>query len=132
MAPPLSSGLRGRAGMVRPNGYETAVATTHADFAIESFSELETRFAEFLRVVPPDPTHLRVYSAVLASIFLDTCSLLESILKSAMDNARYDGITISAAHRASRYAAGTALSQYSRIFELFFGLTPFMQNVSGF
>jgi hypothetical protein len=44
------------------------MASAHADFAIESLLELETRFEEFLRNVPPDAIHMRVYSPVLVAL----------------------------------------------------------------
>ena len=80
------------------------MACADSDTAIESFLELERRFEEFVRVVPIAPEHNRVHSPVLASILLDGCSLLETVLKSAMDNARYNGINNIAAIRARRYS----------------------------
>jgi hypothetical protein len=80
------------------------MAAEHSDTAIESYIELELRLRDFLRVVPFEPVHQKVYSPVLASLLLDCCSLIESILKSTMDNARYDGIHNIAQHRARRYA----------------------------
>ena len=80
------------------------MAGAHADFALESFDGLERRFTEFLRAVPPDPAHLAVHSPVLASLLLDTCSLMESVLKSTMDNVRYNGANNIAQHRARRYS----------------------------
>jgi hypothetical protein len=81
------------------------MATQHADTAIESFRELELRLNEFLRSVPFEPAHHPVYSPVLASVLLDSCSLAESILKSTMDNPRYNGVANIAQHRVRRYAA---------------------------
>ena len=80
------------------------MAAQHSDTAIESFRELEVRFAEFLRAVPFETAHHRVYSPLLSSLLLDSCSLIESTLKSTMDNARYNGIPNIAQHRARRYA----------------------------
>jgi hypothetical protein len=80
------------------------MAIAHADTAIESFLELERRFEEFVRVVPIAREHHRVHSPVLASILLDACSLLETVLKSSMDNPRYDGIADIASIRAKRYS----------------------------
>jgi hypothetical protein len=81
------------------------VATQHADTAIESFLELEHRLDDFTRLIPVAPEHLRVHSPVLASILLDACSLVETALKSAMDNARYNAVHNVANIRAMRYAA---------------------------
>jgi hypothetical protein len=80
------------------------MASADSDTAIESFLELERRFEEFVRVVPIAPEHNRVHSPVLASILLDSCSLLETVLKSSMDNSRYNGIANIAAIRAKRYS----------------------------
>lgn len=80
------------------------MATTHADWAIESFLDLERRLADFLRVVPYESAHMRTYSPVLAAILLDACSLTESILKSTMDHARYNAITSITQLRAKRYS----------------------------
>lgn len=80
------------------------MAVAHSDTAIDSFSELEKRLAAFLRVVPFNSEHQRVHSAVLASLLLDSCSLIESVLKSAMDNARYNGVANIALLRNKRYA----------------------------
>jgi hypothetical protein len=80
------------------------MAATHADTAIESFLELERRFEIFTQTVPFATEHLRVHSPLLASLLLDACSLIETILKSAMDNARYDVMANIAALRARRYA----------------------------
>lgn len=80
------------------------MATEHADIAIESFLDLERRFEAFVRAVPITPEHNRVHSPILGSILLDACSLLESVLKSSMDNARYNGINNIANIRAMRYA----------------------------
>jgi hypothetical protein len=80
------------------------MATTDADTAIESFLDLERRFEAFVRVVPITPEHNRVHSPVLASILLDACSLLETVLKSTMDNQRYNGFNNIANIRAMRYA----------------------------
>jgi len=81
------------------------MAAEHADWAIETFGDLERRMADVLRVVPYEQSHFRTYSPVLASILLDTCSFTESVLKSSMDNARYNGIANIANLRAKRYAA---------------------------
>ena len=81
------------------------MASAHADIAWDGFLELEDRFALFLRAVPPRSEHSRVHSPALASLLLDGCSLIETTLKSTMDNARYNGITNIAQHRASRYSA---------------------------
>jgi len=80
------------------------MATGDADTAIESFLDLERRFESFVRVVPITPEHNRVHSPVLASILLDACSLLETVLKSTMDNARYNAVNNIANMRAMRYA----------------------------
>lgn len=80
------------------------MAAIHADTAIESYRELEFRLRDFLRAVPFEAAHQRVYSPVLASLLLDCCSLIESVLKSTMDNARYNGIPNIAQHRTRRYA----------------------------
>jgi hypothetical protein len=77
----------------------------YADTAIESFLELEHRFVDFTRLIPVAPEHFRVHSPVLASILLDACSLIETTLKSSMDNARYNTVQNIAAIRALRYAA---------------------------
>ena len=68
------------------------MAVEHADNAIESFLELEQRFDDFVRAVPIAPEHNRVHSPLLASILLDACSLIETVLKSSMDNARYNAL----------------------------------------
>ncbi|MCW5664632.1 MAG: hypothetical protein KIT35_12410 [Piscinibacter sp.] len=81
------------------------MAADHADTALEGFLELERRFQNFTRTIPVATEHLRVHSPVLASILLDACSLTETSLKSAMDNARYNNIPNIAQHRARRYAA---------------------------
>ncbi len=80
------------------------MAIADADTAIESFLELERRFQDFIRVVPIAPEHNRVHSPVLASILLDACSLLETVLKSTMDNVRYDNVTNITVIRARRYS----------------------------
>ena len=80
------------------------MATTDSDTAIESFLDLERRFEAFVRVVPIAPEHNRVHSPILASILLDACSLLETVLKSTMDNARYNGANNIAVIRAMRYS----------------------------
>ena len=74
----------------------------HIDTAIESYLELEARFASFLRAVPYNAGHLRVHSPLLASILLDACSLIESVFKASMDNARYNVIPGIANIRAKR------------------------------
>ena len=74
----------------------------HIDTAIDSYLELEERFESFLRAVPYNASHLRVHSPLLASILLDACSLLESVLKAAMDNTRYDVIPNIAVIRPKR------------------------------
>ncbi len=81
------------------------MAAPHADLAWDGFRDLEDRFAAFLRAVPPTPEHNPVHSPALASLLLDGCSLVETVLKSTMDNARYNGIANIAQHRARRYAA---------------------------
>ncbi len=80
------------------------MAVAHADIAIDSFRELETRLAAFLRAVPFNSRHQRVHSPLLASLLLDCCSLIESVLKSAMDNVRYNGAANIAQLRNMRYA----------------------------
>jgi hypothetical protein len=80
------------------------MAAADADTAIESFLELERRFESFLRVVPVDPAHNRVHSPLLASVLLDACSLIETVLKSSMDNARYNTIPNIANIRQMRYS----------------------------
>ena len=80
------------------------MAVEHADNAIEGFLELENRFSDFVRAVPIAPEHNRVHSPLLASILLDACSLIETILKSTMDNDRYNGIPDIANIRAMRYS----------------------------
>ena len=80
------------------------MATAHALDAIESFFELERRFVQFCNVVTFIPAHSKVYSPVLAGLLLDCGSLSESLFKSAMDNARYDGIPNITGFRAKRYA----------------------------
>lgn len=79
------------------------MSTADADTAIESFFDLERRFEAFVRIVPIAAEHNRVHSPILASILLDTCSLLETVLKSSMDNARYNAISNIANTRAMRY-----------------------------
>jgi hypothetical protein len=80
------------------------MAAIHADTALESFYEIEHRFGDVLRAVPFDAAHSKVYSPLLASLLLDACSLTESILKSSMDHARYNGVHNIAQHRTRRYA----------------------------
>lgn len=80
------------------------MSALHADTAIEGFSELEARLIDFLRVIPYENTHYRVYSPTLASILLDACSLIESVLKSTMDNARYNAIPDITNLRNRRYS----------------------------
>jgi hypothetical protein len=80
------------------------MATEHANVAIESFLDLERRLEAFVRAVPIAPEHTRVHSPLLGSILLDACSLLESVLKSSMDNARYNGVVDIANIRAMRYS----------------------------
>jgi len=80
------------------------MSTDHADVAIESFLDLERRFEAFVRAVPIAPEHNRVHSPLLASILLDACSLLETVLKSSMDNGRYNGIKDIKDIRLKRYA----------------------------
>lgn len=80
------------------------MATADADIAIESFLDLERRFESFVRVVPVATEHNRVHSPILGSILLDACSLLESVLKSSMDNARYNTITNIGSIRGMRYS----------------------------
>lgn len=80
------------------------MSAAHSDNAIESFLELERRFGEFVRSVPIAPEHNRVHSPLLASILLDACSLIETVLKSTMDNARYNGINNIRNIRNMRYA----------------------------
>jgi hypothetical protein len=79
------------------------MANVHANDAVDSFFELEQRFAEFLSVVTFKSEHLRVHSPFLASVLLDAGSLVESIFKSALDNARYNNIPNIAAIRQRRY-----------------------------
>lgn len=81
------------------------MASAHADIAWDGFVELEDRFAVFLRAVPPRSEHNRVHSPALASLLLDGCSLIETALKSTMDNTRYSGVASIALHRARRYSA---------------------------
>lgn len=106
------------------------MAIEHADTAVESFRELELRLTEFLRAVPFEPAHHRVFSPVLASLLLDACSLAESILKSTMDNARYNGVANIAQHRARRYAAARISTRTT--FGLFFGRISFTASEFGF
>ena len=80
------------------------MAAADADTAIESFFDLERRFEAFVRVVPIAPEHNRVHSPILASILLDACSVLETVLKSAMDHPRYNAINNIASIRARRYS----------------------------
>lgn len=80
------------------------MSTNHADVAIESFLDLERRFEAFVRAVPIAPEHNRVHSPLLASILLDACSLLETVLKSSMDNGRYNSIHDIRNVRSMRYA----------------------------
>ncbi len=80
------------------------MAVADSDTAIESFFDLERRFEAFVRVVPIAPEHNRVHSPVLASILLDACSLLETVLKSTMDNQRYNAVNNIANIRGMRYA----------------------------
>jgi hypothetical protein len=79
------------------------MATVDADIALEGFLDLERRFESFVRVVPVAPEHNSVYSPALTSILLDTCSMVETVLKSSMDNARYNTINNITAIRAKRY-----------------------------
>lgn len=79
------------------------MAVEHADDAIDSFLELEARFKDFLRNISYGSSHTRVYSPVLAGLLLETGSLTESMLKSAMDNARYNSVTRIADIRVKRY-----------------------------
>lgn len=76
----------------------------HADNAIESFLELERRSEEFIRSVPIAKEHNRVHSPILASILLDACSLIETVLKSSMDNARYNNVNDITSIRGMRYS----------------------------
>jgi len=71
---------------------------------MDSFLELERRFAHFLSAVTFKPEHLKVHSPLLAGLLLEAGSLSESIFKSAMDNARYDALANIAAIRAKRYS----------------------------
>ena len=80
------------------------MASHHADVALESFLELERSLEAFTRTVPFASEHLRVHSPALASILLDSCSLIETTLKSAMDNARYNAVPDIANLRGRRYA----------------------------
>lgn len=80
------------------------MATADADTAIESFLDLERRFESFVRIVPIATEHNRVHSPILTSILLDACSLLETVLKSSMDNIRYDAIGSIVRIRAMRYS----------------------------
>lgn len=77
---------------------------SHAIDALDSFLALEKRFEGFLGAVTFKSEHLKVHSPMLASILLDTGSLVESVLKSGMDNARYDGISNIAQIRTKRYS----------------------------
>jgi len=80
------------------------MSSLHANTAIDGFLEAEGRLGRFLQAVPLAPEHNAVHSPVLASILLDTCSLLETTLKSSMDNSRYDSIPGIAAMRTRRSA----------------------------
>jgi len=80
------------------------MATKHSDIAIESFFELQERLDSFIRVVPFDSAHTRTYSPLLTSLLLDTSSFIEAVLKSTMDNQRYNHIPGIAAIRAKRYS----------------------------
>lgn len=77
----------------------------HADTAIEGFVDLELRFEDFLRAVPFESSHQRVHSPVLASLLFDCCSVIESVLKSTMDNSRYDTVQDIVQHRSRRYSS---------------------------
>ncbi len=79
------------------------MAADDADVALDGFLEVENRFASFLRAVPPSSEHNSVHSPILASILLDSCSLIETVLKSTMDNSRYEGIARITQHRSRRY-----------------------------
>lgn len=87
----------------------------HADTALDGFTEVETRFRDFLRAVPATSEHAKVHSPLLASILLDACSLIETVLKSTMDNQRYDTRPNIAQHRSRRY---TTSSPYLNINDL--------------
>lgn len=80
------------------------MATTHANDAIDSFLELEKRFAHFLSAVTFKTEHLKVHSPLLAGLLLEAGSLSESIFKSAMDNGRYNAQPNIAVIRAKRYS----------------------------
>ena len=80
------------------------MVASHADWALETFIDLERRMGDVLRVVPYEPIHMRTYSPVLASILLDSCSLTESILKLSMDNVRYNSVASITSLRAKRYS----------------------------
>lgn len=81
------------------------MSQNHANDAIDSYFEIERRFNHFLTAVTFKSEHLKVHSPLLAGILLDTGSLVESMLKSAMDNPRYDNTADIAAIRARRYVA---------------------------
>lgn len=80
------------------------MANDHAMDALDSFLSLEKRFGEFLNAVTFKSEHLRVHSPMLTSILIDTGSLVESVLKSGMDNARYNGIGNIGVIRGKRYS----------------------------
>lgn len=82
---------------------ERSVAKDHAIDALDSFLSLEGRFRDFLRAVTFKKEHLKVHSPMLTSILLDAGSLSESVLKSGMDNARYNSRPNIASIRAKRY-----------------------------
>lgn len=99
--------------------YPLEMASAHVDVAWDGFRELEDRFAVFLRAVPPRSEHNRVHSPALASLLLDGCSLIETTLKSTMDNARYNGIANIAQHRARRYAAAPPFLNIGHLRQVF-------------
>lgn len=80
------------------------MAQEHAVDALDSFLALEKRFGDFLDAVTFKSEHLKVHSPMLASILLDTGSLVESVLQSGMDNIRYDGTNAIANIRGKRYS----------------------------
>jgi len=83
------------------------MAEEHAIDALDSFLSLERRFGEFLNAVTFKSEHLKVHSPMLTSILLDAGSLVESVLKSGMDNSRYDGIANIATIRGKRYSTSS-------------------------
>ena len=97
------------------------MSADHADVALDSFLELEDRVRRFLQAVPLAPAHNRVHSPLLASILLDACSMLETTLKSSMDNARYNTIPGIAAIRAKRIATKPPYLNINDLRTVFYG-----------